>query len=161
GSAGRHSLKIRFRVPVNTAGAERDFRFSAPPLVQSRLSLELPAGATFVQAATRRGRQRIVTDPKAVRLEADLGRASAVLQARWRQETSPSKIAQMRVREAHFWDLRATSSTLRSVLQYTMTEGVAETLAVELPEQTEVRSVEARALPGKGAAPALKDWRLS
>src|SRR5439155_10356890 len=132
-----------------------------PPLVQSRLSLELPAGTTFVQAATRRGRQQVVTGPKALRLEADLGRAGAVLQARWRQETGPSKIAQMRVREAHFWDLRATSSTLWSVLQYTMTEGVAVTLAVELPEQTEVRSVEARALPGRGPAPRLKEWRVS
>ena len=79
--------------------------------VESRLVLDLPPGATFVQAAAARGWQRVTKTGPAVRLEADLGRVGT-LHVRWRQEPTPASPPRLRVREAYFWDLRASGSTL-------------------------------------------------
>src|SRR5207248_2660125 len=99
------------------------------------------------------------SDAQGTHLDADLGRLTAPLQVRWRQEDGQSQSAQVKVREAYLWDLRADASNLTALLHYTVSQGSIVTVTLALPEGVEVESVEAVTRPD-GAPLRLKDWHL-
>lgn len=161
--AGSHVLIVRFEVDLSRSitDEDRDLHFTIPDLVQNRLSLEVPAGSRFLHAVGNRGAQRRLTAPP--RLEVDLGGKITLLQVRWRQEGPQSRPATVKVQEAYYWDLRASSARLLGLLNYTITQGVVTQLALDLPNGLEVRGVEAEVTgekPGSGA-PRLRDWSLT
>src|SRR5262249_11456826 len=59
---GRHKVELRFRVPVAGRGEHRQVRFGAPRLVQSRLVLRLPAGASYPRVLVKHGGQRVLPE---------------------------------------------------------------------------------------------------
>jgi hypothetical protein len=155
--AGRHKVELRFRVPVTAAGEGRDVSFTVPRLTQSRLALQLPAGAAYVQALVKHGAQRVTADANGVRLEAELGAVRDPLHLHWNQPASPPKPARVRFQEAYLWDLGADACTLTALLRYSVTQGAVPSLAIDLPPELEVRAAEARPLP----AVRLRDLRVS
>lgn len=164
---GNHEVTIQFSVPIQESGEHCELRFAIPEVIQNRLELRLPAGARTPFAVAARGAQRVLsvegTDSKPVALEADLGAVGA-LQVRWRRDPTRSRPAAVGVREAYLWEFRPTLSELRAVLQYTVGEGSATSLALALPEPLEVQRVEATRLPNASAdepLPRVRDWRIS
>ncbi len=176
---GRHKVEMRFRAPMTRAAADHAVQLTLPPLVQSRLSFRLPAGATYAQATGAHGEQAEVADGTGKRLEADLGRLTAPLVLHWSPPVAHTpgsppppgspQAAKVQYRVAYFWDLRLDASTLQALVQYHVSQGAATTLAVALPPELEVHAAEAhRTPPGPGevedpAAAALvrlKDWRV-
>jgi hypothetical protein len=166
GPAGPHLLQARFSVALQGAQDERELRFLVPALPQSRLLLEAPAGLNYCQAMACRGQQRLTSTPEATRLEADLGRigdadkGANMLSVHWRLPDGQNRLPSVRVREAYLWKLGANYSSLHAVLQYTVLQGAATTLALQLPAQLEVRTVETTALTGRGLGPRLRDWQV-
>src|SRR5262249_49392692 len=79
----------------------------------------------------------------------------------WREEGRGSKLPVADVREIYLWDLQGSAVNLTGVLQYTLRQGVLPSLVIALPENVEVRRLEALALPGsKLPAPRLKEWDI-
>lgn len=160
-----HRLSLRFRVPVDAAGEERDAQWTLPPVAQNRLTLELPKGTHSPRALAGqtpvpvRGAQRVVGLGDGSRLEADLGRVSAPFHLHWLQEGAPSQPAQVQVREAYLWDLRPDLTTLTALLRYNINQGAISSLALDIPERLDVLNVEVPSLPGR--AVQLKDWRVT
>jgi hypothetical protein len=160
---GAHTLVLRFSASVAAAGNDRSIRLAIPELVQSRMTLEAPAGATYLRGVGAQGAQRVMPAPKGLRLEADLGRLN-VLDIRWHLDGDTSKTAAVTVREAYLWDLHAAAASLFGVLQYTISPGAVTTLALDLPDDTEVRSVEVVRMLGVRAdepGPRLQNWSLA
>jgi hypothetical protein len=157
-----HRVQMRFRVAVDAAGEERDAQLTLPPVVQSRLTLNLPKGARSPRAligqAQVRGAQRILAVPDGSRLEAELGRFNAQLRLHWLQEGAPAKPTQVQVREAYLWDLRPDATTLTALLRYSISQGAVPNLALDIPERLDVLNVELSSPPGRAAQ--LKDWRM-
>jgi hypothetical protein len=157
---GPHTLRVHFRVPIQTDGNNRALQFTAPRLTQSRLAVNLPPDAADPQAPARLGEQHVTATPEGTRLEADIGRVSAPVLVRWRQEDGPPTSPTVQVREAYLWDLRADASTLRAVFRYQIARGSATTLELDLPDSLEVRSAETRSADKGKPAPRLKEWQV-
>jgi hypothetical protein len=151
---------LRFAVRVGGTGDDRELRFTIPELAQSQLLLIAPAGAKYLQDVLGQGAQRVTPDAKGVHLEADLGRPKAV-QVRWLQEKSQPQSLLVQVSEVYLWNLKAGADRLLGILQYTVSQGAAATFAITLPDEMEVRRVEVAPLQGGGAAPHLKEWRVT
>jgi hypothetical protein len=156
---GVHKIELKFRTPVNRSGADRDVQFAAPRLVQSRLHMELPAAAAYVQATSRCGIETTAAAATAATLDADLGRLGGTVQLHWFQETLPPAPVKVQYREAYVWDLRSDAASLTGLVQFDVTQGGALTLDVALPPELEVRRVEPRR-PGGGGALRLQNWRV-
>jgi hypothetical protein len=157
---GTHTLRLRFRVMVQTTADDCDVQFAIPRLVQSQCTLHLPAGATQAQILSRLGGQTVKTDPQGVQVTASLGRGNAALQIHWRQETGPPGPLALQVREAYLWTVRPLSSTVTALLQYTATHGAVGTLTLDLPDGLEVLSIESAVLTPGTSAPRLSDWHV-
>jgi hypothetical protein len=157
---GAHVCRVRFSVRLPAQGEDREVRFTVPELTQSRLTLAVPDGARFLQAVGVRGAQRVTTETGAPRLEADIGRVGTVL-VRWREERPLPAPATVQVKEAYLWDLQASASRLLGVLEYTVRKGAVTALALDLPDELEIRKVEVARLPGAGTEPRLQQWNRS
>jgi hypothetical protein len=155
---GSHSLRTRFSVRLPAGTDERELRFGVPELLASRLSLAVPGEAQYIHTAGGRGAQRVVSDPRGTRVEADLGRVGSV-QVRWRRASAAP--AAVGVRELYLWDFQPAGTRLLAVLHYVLGRGTTTRLEIDLPEPLELRRVETEPLPGAGAAARLKAWRLS
>jgi hypothetical protein len=154
---GTHSIVVRFSVPLAGAAEDRELRLGIPELARSRLSLEVPAGAGYLQALEARGAQRVSADDRGTRLEADLGALTGV-RVRWRRDGQQLRPASITVKEAYYWDLHASWARLLAILDYTVTKGWETRFQLELPRDLEVLSAEVAAGTGSSAAPQLKEW---
>src|SRR5262249_46035168 len=94
-------------------------------------------------------------------LEVELGRVAAPLHFRWRQEGSRAAAASVGVRELYLWDLGVKASSLRAVLQYTISQGAVTQLVIDLPPQTEVQGVEVSGPAADVTRPRLKEWLVT
>ena len=164
---GPHTILLRFQAPVTVSGENRDLALTIPELAQSRLTFDASVGAHYLHDLAGRGCQRVGAAPgdsRGVLLETDLGRVNKI-HLRWRQENGPAQQPTVRVREGYLWELRPTGSSLFAALQYHVERGAVNDLTLELPDQVEVRSVEAGALPQAGAIdaapPRLQAWSVS
>lgn len=160
---GWHTVELQFAVPLTGLGEEHDLRCSIPELAQNRMQLALPAGVAYVHAHGSRGALRLDpgADDDGAALSADLGRISA-LHVRWRQEGERPRAAAMKAEIASLWELNVEAPRLLSVVRFTIREGAASRFAIDIPKDTEVRSVEAESNPltGNVPAPRLRDWHL-
>jgi hypothetical protein len=154
---GTHSIVVRFSAPLPGAAEDRELRLGIPELARSRLSLEVPAGAGYLQAIEARGAQRVSAGDRGTRLEADLGALSSV-RVRWRRDGQQPRPASVSVKEAYYWDLHASWARLLAVLDYAVTKGWETRFQLELPRDLEVLSAEVAAGSGSTAAPQLKEW---
>jgi len=157
---GSHRLHLHFAVPKLGAGQEQELRFAIPELLQSQLSLTVPSGAHYLHAPSARGAQGITSDSKGTHLNADLGRIAA-LHVRWFQADEHAPGATVNIKELYLWDLRASTSRLLGVLQYSVSDGGVSKFKVDVPENMEVRRVESGPLPASGPVPPLKQWQLT
>ena len=165
---GIHVAVLRFSVATGT-GEERGVRLSVPEVVQCRLTLETPAGSRYLYAATGRGKQSVSPDilptaaaDKPLKLEVDLGRA-AVLHVRWREEGRDPRPARLTAKEAYLWKLQPTGSSLFAVYQFTVKQGAATAIDIDVPESLAVRSIAVGRLPthGTGEARPGCDWTVT
>src|SRR5262249_21883474 len=126
-----HRVSLRFRTPLVSTGEVREIQLTLPSIPHSRLTLDLPPRAHVLEALSGqvpvRGRQRVVSRPDGLRLEADLGRLSAPLRLHWVQENGTPRPAQVQAKETYLWDLRPESATLTALLRYTVIRGTAST----------------------------------
>jgi hypothetical protein len=153
---GDHVVTLRFRVPVQASGLDRDLQFTAPRVAQSRLTLAVPDGSQYLHALVRQGATKL--DAGGTHLEVDLGQVAAPLHFRWRWEAGPPQPPAVKVQELYLWDLGASSSGLTAVLQYAVERGAVTSLDLELPGSLEVRNAEATPLGGEDPAPRLRGY---
>jgi hypothetical protein len=166
---GLHVVTLRFSVPTGT-GAERNVRVNIPEVNQTHVQFETPAGSRYLHSVVGRGRQTINPElaPNApadrpLHLDVDLGR-NTLLHLRWRSEGREPQPARVAVREAYLWKLHPAASSLFAVYQFSVRQGAPTTLAVDVPDTLEIRSLTAGRLPEADAAetlPRLKDWHLA
>jgi hypothetical protein len=135
-------LRVRFRVPVQAQGEERELQFAVPRLAQNRLKLTVPAGSSYLQALVKQGAQQVQATDKGVELAVDLGRVGAPLSFRWRQPEGAPRPPAVTVREGYLWELTPLAGNLTARLRYSVSKGSASLLALDLPEALEVREVE-------------------
>jgi hypothetical protein len=160
---GFQKLELRFRARTAATADGRELRLTVPKLAQSRLKLTLPAAAQNPQAVTALGSQSLTKLPDGQpRLHADLGR-DATLLVRWRLPGGAARPPALTVQETYLWQLRHGRDGLTGVLEYAVTGGEVPRLALAVPTELAVQSVEvgpARGQTGGDEAPRLKGWRL-
>ncbi|HMC88832.1 MAG TPA: hypothetical protein VKI17_04760, partial [Gemmataceae bacterium] len=157
---GPHVARLRFSVPLAAGEEDRELRFTIPELIQSRLQLTVPPGATYLQTLLGRGAQQVSANEKQTILTADLGRVPSVA-AYWRQPKSPPALPSVQVTEHYLWTLQGSTSRLQAVLQYAVTQGAATVLALALPDNLEVRQVRVSSSALGSLAPKLKQWTVA
>ena len=158
---GPHTVSLPFTARVVETAEHTDLTFTVPKLAQSRLLLTLPSGVQSPTVLSALGAQRAgAAGTGPVRVEADLGRESAV-HVRWLAASRSPRAVKLQVREAYLWEVSQPVPTLTGVLHYLPRNGAAGRFAIRLPEGIDVRSVEVRQ---EGPAPAgasgarLKTW---
>jgi hypothetical protein len=158
---GMHTIVLRFTVSPTATATDQDLRLTIPEAAQSRLVLDLPPSVTDLHSVNCRGAQQVIAGPSRSRLEADLGRVNS-LHVRWHLNGPETKPVALSVRELYLWHLHPAASSLFAVLQYTVKQGTIRELSLDLPADTEVRSVEVGRLENgtEDSGPRLQDWRL-
>jgi hypothetical protein len=156
---GTHTLRVHFLVRVSGTGEDQEVRFSIPESAQTQLTLLAPEAAHYLRVVLGRGAQHVRAEPKGTRLEADLGRVSAV-HVHWRQELPQPPPLTARVKECYYWDLQRAGNRLLGLLEYTVSRGALAELTVALPENLEVRQVELVSTGSGGLSLRLKDWTI-
>jgi hypothetical protein len=154
---GRHFVELRFRVKVSGTEEDRNVQFRVPPVVQSKLTFKLPAGAGHVQALSRHGHQRVSPVADGVLLEADLGRLTTPIHLRWYPAGRAAHKPQVQYREAYLWDFRVDGAGLTALIVFNVSQGTTTELHLRIPRELEVRSVRA----GEGAPARLRDWKIT
>jgi hypothetical protein len=160
---GAHRLVLNFRAPVASSNSEREVRFHVPPVPQSQLTLDVPAGATFFEAPARQGslaRQDSPAGADFARYAIEVGRVDGPLTLRWHEGAGPAVNPALTVREAYLWSLAPDAAGLTAVLHYTVTGGAPTSLALDLPGALGVKDVEARPADVARPGPSLKGWRV-
>lgn len=162
---GSHRLTLSFTTRVLASGDSQEVRFQGPKLCRTYLEVAVPATFQGVHAPAAQGQTEVArsagTGPQMVK--AHLGREGQAV-VRWRLESASGTptAGGVEVQEAYFWDLRPQAGSLTAVLNYVPGKGNLNQLALLLPEEVEVRSVEALVPPAGPGPPgsALKKWRL-
>jgi hypothetical protein len=156
---GSHLILARCIARINKAGDKRELRFSVPELAENRLDFTAPRNVKFLQAAIARGAQWTDSDSAGIQLHADLGRVNTV-QVRWFEARTSPQPADVSVREIYYWDIGRSAARLLGVLQYQIARGAPTSFAVNLPEDMEVRRVEAEYLKPGLTVLRLKSWTV-
>ncbi len=156
---GEDRLDLKFEVKVNGSGSEREARFGVPEVLQSDLRFTVPGDIEGFQAVNWRGIQQFLAQGRELRT--DLGRTRQVY-LRWR-EPGAASVAQVRVQHASVWDIRPSSASLLSVLDYRISQEGVTRFRVAVPKGLEVARLEVRPdAPAPTPLPAwIKDWHLA
>jgi hypothetical protein len=157
--AGRHTVTARFVVPPVAAGGDREARFNVPDVPDCRVRFAAPAGATQLDATTRRGAQTTTRDGERPRIDADHGGGRAVA-VRWRDGSAAASKVTVAVREACVWDLtESTGASAVAAFLYRVEGGSVNRLRIEFPDGLEPGRVTVRSGDGR-PGPGLRDWQL-
>jgi hypothetical protein len=157
---GRHVVRLRFTVRLAGTADDQELRFTIPELTQSQLRFTAPVGGKYLQDILGQGAQKVTADDKGLHLETDLGRTKAV-HVRWLQEKAQPMAALVQVNETYLWNLKAADDRLLGILQYTVSQGAVDSLAIDMPAEMEVRRVEVAPLESGRLPPRLKTWGIS
>lgn len=154
---GKHEIELRFIVPINATGPEREVRFAVPEVPGSRLTLTAPTAARQLQAVGRFGHQSIRNEAGLVRLEADLGGAR-VASVRWRQAGGGATA--LSVREGCMWDLSESGAGLTACYRVRVESGAASGFRFDVPAELETVRVAVRPLDAATGQAGLRDWSV-
>jgi hypothetical protein len=160
---GRHRLEIPFTVRPAPIGAYQELRFSIPRQFSTLLQWTMAGPVQELHLVKCLGEQKTRPSAGGYELTANLGGENAV-ELRWRSSTPPAASAAVDVREAYFWDLRPGAVALSAALQFTPIKGTVAALALDLPEEIDVRTVQVTSEnPFVAGIPVslLKKWRLT
>lgn len=158
---GRHSLVIRFVVPV-TGKAERELHFTVPEVATSFVRFEAPPGAQHLQALSFRGAQRVESqDVAGPVLQGDLGRAAAVV-LRWRQSGVIETAIKTQLRELNLWEVHEASARLTSVFRINLGETHVRSLEFDVPPELEAANVDVRTVDKREALNVgVRHWQTA
>ena len=151
---GRHRLALSFTVRLAPAGDYQELRFSGPRLCTNMLEWIMDGPAQGLQLVNGLGEEKVLQKSAgSYELQGNLGREANV-HLRWRLTNPPAASASVEVREAYFWDLRPGNASLSAALQFAPVKGTVSHFALDLPEDLDVRSLEATsANPARAAVP--------
>jgi hypothetical protein len=160
---GRHKIELSFRVPVVGTAEDRNVMFTAPPLMRSRLSWHVPAGAVESKALVKNGAQWATGEGDGQRLEADLGALPLPVHLHWYQPGRPTRVS---YQAAYLWDLGLEANYLTAWLRYRVEQGAIKTLDVDLPAELEVSTANAQRALSLSRPPwrtrfQLRDWHIT
>lgn len=155
---GRHKIELRFRVPVLGTDEDRNVLFTPPPLVRSKLSWRIPAGANETQVLVKNGAQWTTRDDSGLLLEADLGSVPLPVHLHWNLPRHPARV---QYQAAYLWDLGVEANHLTSWIRYHVEQGAIKTLEVELPAELEVSSANAQRTMSDSTLPWLTRFHIS
>ncbi len=132
--AGRKELELVLRVPTSGDGENRQATFSVPPVPLSRLTLDVPGGATEVDVHPRTAATTEPLEGSTTRLVAFLG---AVEQVRisWRQRVEEEKRVEPLVFADEQHDVRIDPGVLRSELSvaFSILRAPVRSLTLDVP----------------------------
>ena len=158
---GAHTLRVRFSARAVEAQGEYEVRCSIPRLPRSRMQITWKDQVhdPAVVIGPQGGAQLVTRDNGLQRLEADLGRTTA-LHVRWRGASATRDKPQMEVREAYAWHFRPEGARLQGFLRWNVRQGSAAALWVRLPDELELARVEAVPAGPLQTAPRLAGWKI-
>jgi hypothetical protein len=157
---GRHTVEVRFAVPVSQTGADREVRCGLPDVPNSTLAFTAPATARQLQVVERLGAQSLTSSKETQELKAALG-AVRTLHLRWREgAAAPGAAAALSVREAAIWDVTDAGHQLTAVYHVRIERGTVPSLRFDLPVELEPTRVAARSLDSLLVPTVLRDWSL-
>jgi len=127
-NAGQHILELRFTVPVDSTGSDREVRIGTPDVPCCRVSLATGSRTRQLDVPTRRGGQSLASRESGLQLTADHG-GGKTIHVRWRDDsTTDGAKPTLSVREASLWDLGEAECTCTSVFQYRIQNGTLSQL---------------------------------
>lgn len=176
---GLHKIQLSFTVPLRAVGTRRDVLFQVPRTALAHLSMDLPNGSQWIQAVSRLGSQSVAEDDKGAHLKADLGTGalqpstqssggnpSVPLLVRWFHPT-PNPPKPIRFRDAWLWTLEREHHQLSGLVEWDFGSDHISRLAVDLPEDLDLSSVNVRSvdprnkpLPAEHPRAHLTNWTL-
>jgi len=175
GSAGMHKLVVPLVIPIQaTNDGQHEVRFDVPRTLNSRFTLlNVPDSVESFQSITKCGPQVLTEIESKQAIQVDLGpvqpvapekaaRSAVPVQFRWRQDQGPVvQSPTIKYKEAYIWDFSREGHRLRGVIEYQIGPGATRALALEVPAELQVVSVEARRPATSKAVPVrLRQWRI-
>ena len=161
---GRHHLALPAAVRCASTGSYQDLRFSGPRLCSNLLEWRMDGPAFGLQVVGALGDSSIrQVSAASHELRANLG-AEPVVHLRWQTKAMPFQAAEAEVHEAYYWDLRAGMASLSGLVRFTPSKGSLSHLTIDLPENMEVRNLNALSGEFTLASPVvslLKTWSIS
>ena len=140
---GAHHAVLSFTVRLAPVGDYQELRFSGPRLCTNLFEWTMAGPADGLQLVNHLGEENVYQiAPNTYELKADVGREAA-LHLRWRLNAPPARSSAVEVREAYFWDLRPGAAALSAALVFAPVKGTMDHLALALPEEMEIRSLDA------------------
>ncbi|MCI0380999.1 MAG: hypothetical protein L0215_25725 [Gemmataceae bacterium] len=158
---GWHRLTLAMSVRPAAKGDYQEMRFFCPKLCQSSVDMTFPASVSAALPLTGLGSATSKKTASGQEWNLSLGREG---QIHWRWQTGKVSVAPgaLEVREAYYWDLQSNALLLSANLQYTAAKVAVSRVVLTLPEEVEVRTVEAHASAGPASsALPLKQWRVT
>ena len=156
---GEHRIDVRFSVTVTPGNPDREIRFTTPDVPIAELDFTAPASASQVRAINWRGAQSHADDGRVLR--ADLGRTRTV-QLRFREGTAEAAPV-VKTLEAGLWELSPRGNTLKSAIEYRISQGNVSAFNVLIPAGLAITRVDVRPeTPPVGSPPVwVRQWTLA
>ena len=160
GGAGPHELIVDFTVPVQSAGIDRDAKFTVPDLPVSHVGFAAGRRARQPDVVSRSGGQSVRLGIDGFRVEAEHG-AGRTVRLHWRDSgTAEGAKATLAVKEGAVWDLAESGSTLTAAWQYRVDGGTVSSLKIEWPEHVTPARISLESAEGTPGLPGIRSWKL-
>ncbi len=160
---GTHRLVLSFTLRPAAVGDFQELRFACPRLSQNFLEWTLDSPATELKVVNCFGAESMAAkSSNNLELKANLGR-EATMHLRWRPSNSSALTGVTEFREAFMWNLRPGLASLTATWQFTPVKGSLSRLTLSLPEDFDVRTLDAilsNSGMNAGSTSVLKNWHF-
>lgn len=158
--SGSHELIVQFSVPVQSAGTDRDVKFSAPDVPVSRVGFAAGLRGRQLDVPSRAGGQALRIGVDGLRVEAEHGMGRAI-HLHWRDSgTAEGAKPIIGVKEGAVWDLGEAAGALTAAWQYRVDGGTVAALKIEWPAHVLPDRVTLESADGAAGGPGIRSWKL-
>lgn len=157
---GPHELIVRFTVPIQSEGIDRDAKFGTPDLPIARVGFAAGPRGRQLDVTSRNGAQSVRGSADGLRVDAEQG-GGRTIQLHWREGGGVAGVKPtISVKEGAIWDLGETQAELTVACQYRVDGGTIGTVKIEWPEHVQPTRVSLESSDGTAASSGIRNWTV-
>ena len=155
---GPHELIVRFTVPVQSEGIDRDAKFGTPDLPVAHVGFAAGPRGRQLDVPSRNGAQSGSMD--GLRVDAEQG-GGRTIQLHWREGGAVAGARPtLSVKEGAIWDLGEARAELTVACQYRVEGGTVGAVKIEWPGGVQPARVSLESGDGSAAASGIRNWTV-
>lgn len=157
---GPHELIVRFTVPIQSEGIDRDAKFGTPDLPVARVGFAAGPRGRQLEVTSRNGAQSARGSADGVRVDAEQG-GGRTTQLHWREGGGVAGVKPtISVKEGAIWDLGEAQAELTVACQYRIEGGTVGALKIEWPEHVQPTRVSLESSDGSAISSGIRNWTV-